>query len=84
MYAICIPPTFPKAQYRRSRSLVFPAKVPNVVLTLPVVSLESVSTGGLPKIFGHSLKDQHSNRRSHLPGYGAWEIHPVMALQIVQ
>jgi hypothetical protein len=23
---------------------------------------------------GHSLKNQKSNRRSHLPGYGAWEI----------
>jgi hypothetical protein len=23
---------------------------------------------------GHSLKDQRSNRRSHLPGYAAWEI----------
>jgi hypothetical protein len=30
---------------------------------------------------GHSLKDQKSNRRSHLPGYAAWEIHPVMALE---
>jgi hypothetical protein len=27
---------------------------------------------------GHSLKD----RRSHLPGYAAWEIHPVMTLKI--
>jgi hypothetical protein len=33
---------------------------------------------------GHSLKDQKSNRRSHLPGYAAWEIHPVMALRVVQ
>ncbi|SRR6266487_680418 len=33
---------------------------------------------------GHSLKDQRSNRRSHLPGYAAWEIHPVMALRVVQ
>jgi hypothetical protein len=31
---------------------------------------------------GHSLKDQKSNRRSHLPGYAAWEIHPVMALKV--
>jgi hypothetical protein len=31
---------------------------------------------------GHALKDQ-SNRRSHQPGYAAWEIHPVMKL-IVQ
>jgi hypothetical protein len=27
---------------------------------------------------GHSLKEQKLNRRSHLPGYAAWEIHPVM------
>jgi len=33
---------------------------------------------------GHSLKDQRANRRSHLPGYAAWEIHPVMALRVVQ
>jgi hypothetical protein len=33
---------------------------------------------------GHSLKDQKSNQISHLPGYAAWEIHPVTALQIVQ
>jgi hypothetical protein len=31
---------------------------------------------------GHSLKDQKSNRRSHLPGYAAWEIHPVMKLEL--
>src|SRR5437773_2405276 len=30
---------------------------------------------------GHSLKDQTSNRRRHLPGYAAWEIHPVMRLE---
>ena len=29
---------------------------------------------------GHSLNDQSKNRRSHLPGYAAWEIHPVMKL----
>ena len=28
---------------------------------------------------GHAPKDQ-SNRRSHLPDYAAWEIHPVMKL----
>jgi hypothetical protein len=28
---------------------------------------------------GHAPKDQ-SNRRGHLPGYAAWEIHPVMRL----
>jgi hypothetical protein len=32
---------------------------------------------------GHAPKDQ-SNRRSHQPGYTAWEIHPVMALRVVQ
>jgi hypothetical protein len=32
---------------------------------------------------GHALKDQ-SNRRSHLPGYAAWKIHPVVALHVVQ
>ena len=31
---------------------------------------------------GHSLKDQKSNRRSHLPGYAAWEIHPVMEIEL--
>jgi hypothetical protein len=31
---------------------------------------------------GHSLKDQKSNRRSHLPGYAAWEIHPVMKIKV--
>jgi hypothetical protein len=30
---------------------------------------------------GHAPKDQ-SNRRSHLPGYAAWEIHPVMKLNV--
>jgi hypothetical protein len=31
---------------------------------------------------GHSLKDQSKNRRSHLPGYAAWEIHPVMKIDV--
>jgi hypothetical protein len=31
---------------------------------------------------GHAPKDQ-SNRRSHLPGYAAWEIHPVMKLIVL-
>jgi hypothetical protein len=30
---------------------------------------------------GHAPKDQ-SNRRSHQPGYAAWEIHPVMKLDV--
>src|SRR4030095_6137002 len=32
---------------------------------------------------GHAHKDQ-SNRRKRLPQYAAWEIHPVMALHVVQ
>jgi hypothetical protein len=32
---------------------------------------------------GHSLKDLRLNRRSHLPSYAAWEIHPVMKLDIL-
>jgi hypothetical protein len=31
----------------------------------------------------HAPADQ-SNRRTDLQGYAAWEIHPVMELQIVQ
>jgi hypothetical protein len=31
---------------------------------------------------GDSLKDQKLNRRSHLPGYAAWEIHPGMKLTV--
>jgi hypothetical protein len=30
---------------------------------------------------GHAPKDQ-SNRRRYLPGYAAWEIHPVMELEV--
>ena len=30
-------------------------------------------------IFPEPRKDQY-NRRNHLPGYAAWEIHPVMRL----
>jgi hypothetical protein len=32
---------------------------------------------------GHARKDQ-SNRRKSLPQYAVWEIHPVMALHVVQ
>lgn len=31
---------------------------------------------------GHSLKDQKLNRRSHLHGYVAYEIHPVMKIAV--
>jgi hypothetical protein len=31
---------------------------------------------------GHAPKDQ-SNRRKYLPGYAAWEIHPLMQLEIL-
>jgi hypothetical protein len=30
----------------------------------------------------HASKD-HSNRRINLSGYAAWEIHPVMSLEIL-
>jgi hypothetical protein len=33
---------------------------------------------------GHSLKDQKLNRRSDHPHCAAWEIHPVMKLEIVE
>jgi len=32
---------------------------------------------------GHAPRDQ-SNRRKRLPEYAVWEIHPVMALHVVQ
>ena len=32
---------------------------------------------------GHAPKDQ-SNRRKYMPDYAVWEIHPVMALHVVQ
>jgi hypothetical protein len=46
--------------------------------------LATLSTGPAGGFFdvGHSLKDQRSNRRSHLPGYAAWEIHPVMKVEV--
>jgi hypothetical protein len=50
---------------------------------LNVIDPEIITVSG--KAFfdvGHSLKDQKSNRRSHLPGYAAWEIHPVMKLTV--
>jgi hypothetical protein len=31
---------------------------------------------------GHAPKDQ-SNRRKYLPGYAAWEIHPVMKIGLL-
>jgi len=31
---------------------------------------------------GHALKDQ-PNRRSHLPDYAPWEIHPVMKVTVL-
>ena len=30
---------------------------------------------------GHAPKDE-SNRRKYLPGYAAWEIHPVMKMEV--
>jgi len=48
----------------------------------PPVTFESPCVGKAFFDIGHSLKDQRSNRRSHLPGYAAWEIHPVMKLDV--
>jgi hypothetical protein len=31
---------------------------------------------------GHSLKDQRSDRKSHLPGYSAWKIHPAVKILV--
>jgi hypothetical protein len=31
---------------------------------------------------GHSLKDKSKNRRRNLPGYAAWEIHPMMVVHV--
>jgi hypothetical protein len=47
--------------------------------------LDGPSVASLGLIFFdvvHSLNDQRANRRSHLPGYAAWEIHPVMKLTV--
>jgi hypothetical protein len=32
---------------------------------------------------GHAPAD-HSNRRTDFQGYGAWEIHPVMKMEVMQ
>jgi hypothetical protein len=32
---------------------------------------------------GHARAD-HPNQRTDLPGYTAWEIHPVMKMEVVQ
>jgi hypothetical protein len=47
-------------------------------LPIPVITV----TGKAYFDVGHSPKDQRLNRRSHLPGYAAWEIHPVMKLEL--
>ena len=31
-----------------------------------------------------ATSDGKSNRRTHLPGYAVWEIHPVMAITVDQ
>jgi hypothetical protein len=49
------------------------------LIAAPVITV----TGKAYWDVGHAPKDQ-SNRRSHLPGYAAWEIHPVMALHVDQ
>ena len=47
------------------------------VIEAPIITV----TGKAFWDIGHALKDQ-SNRRSHLPGYAAWEIHPVMKIEV--
>jgi hypothetical protein len=57
--------------------------LPNI--TLPnsiIITAGRIGTGKAFFDVGHSLKDHRSNRRSHLPGYAAWEIHPVMKLTV--
>jgi hypothetical protein len=44
----------------------------------PVITVTGKASFGV----GHSLKDQKLNRRSHLPGYAAWEVHPVMKVTV--
>jgi hypothetical protein len=57
MYAICIPPTFPKAECRRSHSLVFPAKsAQRRVNVAGGVATERLNTGGLPRMLVILLK----------------------------
>jgi N-acetylglucosamine kinase-like BadF-type ATPase len=46
-----------------------------------IVVCEIPVTGKAYWDVGHAPKDQ-SNRRSHLPGYAAWEIHPVMKVTV--
>jgi len=46
------------------------------LIEAPIITV----TGNAYWDVGHAPKDQ-SNRRSYLPGYAAWEIHPVMTLE---
>jgi hypothetical protein len=36
----------------------------------------------MPQLRGCGESDQKLNRRNYLPGYAAWEIHPVMKLHV--
>jgi hypothetical protein len=72
------------------KSVAFPNRISRVdnyltnrIIGIPAAETPVITVTG--KAFfdvGHSLKDQRSNRRSHLPGYAAWEIHPVMKLNL--
>jgi hypothetical protein len=63
--------------------------VPNVQLCLPTDQKSSTQPPMIMVVgkaffdMGHTSED-HSNRRTDLPGDAAWEIHPVMALRVVQ
>ena len=45
------------------------------LIEAPIIAV----TGKAYSDVGHAPKDQ-SNRKSHLPGFAAWEIHPVMKI----
>jgi hypothetical protein len=49
------------------------------VTVAPIITVTGKAYFGV----GHAPKDQ-SNRRSHLPGYTAWETHPVMQIEVIQ
>jgi hypothetical protein len=61
----------------------FPPHIPS---TREIAMNESPIITAIGKAFrdvGHAPKDQ-SNRRKYMPECAVWEIHPVMALHVVQ
>jgi hypothetical protein len=79
-----------KAQWCEIRKLVFSWTKTKFLFhirserTLKVSEVRVITVTG--KAFfdvNHAPKD-HSNRRTNLPGYAAWEIHPVMKMEVIQ